>query len=76
MPEQTKTSVKIALVTGGRCALISNSPRKFAPITPPTWTGSARFHCELMIQQLRNRFRYLPYTIGCRSAHLQKPLKQ
>ena len=27
-------------------------------------------------QQLRNRFRYLPDTIGCRSAHLQKPSKQ
>jgi hypothetical protein len=32
--------------------------------------------CELMIQQLRNRFRYVPYTIRCRNVHLQKPLKQ
>src|SRR6266436_6600169 len=28
-----------------------------------------------MIQQVRNRLGYLPYTTGCRRAHLQKPLK-
>ena len=55
MTEKTKASVKIAL---GRFAPISNSPRKSATITPPTSTGSPRFHGELMIRQLRNRFRY------------------